>query len=313
MKEALHVHTGASTTLAPAPRRGWKRLREVLAATPFLAPSILLFIVFFFYPLVKTVYLSLYLTSPRGEAKAWVGFDQYAELFASPDFLHSLWVTLTFVLLTVLPGIVLALFLALLVEKPLRGMAFFRTLIISPVTISSATASTIGLLLFNPSVSILTYGLKLFGVQEIAWLTDPFWAMIAVSGVTVWLGLGFHTILLLGALQSIPEEIRESALLDGAGFWSRLRNVVLPLISPTLFFVLTTSVIGAFQSFGQINILTQGGPSESTHVIVYSIYRDAFFNFQFGSASAQSVVLFLILLAVTLLQFVLVERKVHYQ
>ena len=137
-------------------------------------------------------------------------------------------------LLTVIPGIVLALFLALLVEKPLRGMAFFRTLIISPVTVSAATASTIGLLLFNPSVSILTYGLKLFGVQEIAWLTDPFWAMLAVSGVTVWLGLGFHTILLLGALQSIPEEIRESALLDGAGFWRIFRKIILPLSPPIL-------------------------------------------------------------------------------
>jgi ABC-type sugar transport system permease subunit len=292
------------------PRRRW---RDIGTALPFLLPSLFLFGVFFFYPLLKTIYLSLFLTNARGQAKRFVGWDQYQELLTSPDFHHSLWVTLLFVVLTVIPGLLLALFLALLVEKPMRGMGVFRTLIISPVTVSVATASTIGLLLFNPSISILTYGLKLLGFSQVAWLTDPFWAMIAISVVTIWLGLGFHTIILLGGLQAIPAEISESARMDGAGFWQRLRHVVLPLLSPSLFFVLTTSIIGAFQSFGQVNILTAGGPSKATHLIVYSIYRDAFFNFQFGYASVQAIVLFVIILILTLLQFVFVERKVHYQ
>lgn len=296
------------------PKARWrKRIQELLTATPFLVPSLFLFVLFFFYPLGKTIYLSFYLTNAKGVAKHYVGGSQYGELFTSADFLNSLWTTVVFVFLTVVPGILLALLLALLVEKPLRGMAFFRTLIVSPVTVSVATASTIGLLLFNPSISILTHGLSFFGVQDIAWLTDPFWAMIAVSLVTIWLGVGFHTILLLGGLQAIPTELLESATIDGAGYGKRLRHVVLPLLSPTLFFVLVVSVIGAFQSFGQINILTQGGPSRSTHVLVYSIYRDAFFNFQFGSASAQAIVLFVILLLLTILQFTVVERKVHYQ
>ncbi|TCS74282.1 carbohydrate ABC transporter permease [Effusibacillus lacus] len=291
-------------------KRQW---RQLLTAGPFLLPSVFLFIVFFFYPLAKTVYLSFFLTNARGEAKRWVGWMQYKELFASPEFHQSLLVTLTFVLLTVIPGILAALCLALLVEKPIRGMVFFRTLIISPVTVSVATASTIGLLLFNPSISIITYGLSFLGVKEIAWLTDPFWAMIAVSLVTIWLGVGFNTIILLGGLQNIPSDIVESSLIDGADFWTRLRHVILPLLSPTLFFVLIVSVINAFQAFGQVNILTQGGPSRATHLLVYSIYRDAFFNFQFGYAAAQSIVLFVIILVLTLLQFRVVERKVHYQ
>ncbi|WP_018133533.1 carbohydrate ABC transporter permease [Effusibacillus pohliae] len=291
-------------------RRGW---RNLWTATPFLLPSLFLFVVFFFYPMFKTIYLSFYLTNARGDAKQWVGWLQYKEMLTSPEFHNSLMVTLTFVILTVVPGILLALFLALLVSKPIRGITFFRTLIISPVTVSVATASTIGLLLFNPSVSIITYALRIFGVKEIAWLTDPFWAMIAVSMVTIWLGVGFNTIILLGGLQSIPNEILESSLIDGAGFWCRLRHVILPLLSPSLFFVLIVSVIGAFQSFGQVNILTQGGPSGATNLIVYSIYRNAFFNFQFGYASAQSIALFLIILTLTMIQFLVVERKVHYQ
>jgi ABC-type sugar transport system permease subunit len=286
--------------------------RQLGTAAPFLVPSVFLFIVFFFYPLFKTIYLSLYLTDAQGRARKWVGFGQYQELLGSPDFHHSLGVTLLFVLLTVIPGIVLALYLALLVEKSIPGMGLFRTLIISPVTVSVATASTIGMLLFNPSISIITYALKLLGIHEIAWLTDPFWAMIAVSVVTIWLNIGFHTIVLLGGLQSIPGEIVESAYIDGAGFRHRLRYVVIPMLSPSLFFVLTVSLIGAFQAFGQVNILTQGGPSGATSLLVYSIYRNAFFNFQFGMASAQSIILFLILLALTILQFVFVERKVHY-
>lgn len=292
---------------------GTKAIRQWMTATPFLFPSVFLFSVFFFYPILKTIYLSLFLTDARGNAKRFVGWMQYQEMFTSADFHKSLLVTVMFVVVTVLPGIMIALFLALLVEKPIRGMAFFRTLIISPVTVAVATASTIGLLLFNPSVSILTYGLKLLGFPEVAWMTDPTWAMVAVSAVTIWLSLGFNTIILLGGLQAIPSDIIESSLIDGARFWHRLQHVVFPLLSPTLFFVLIVSVIGAFQSFGQINILTQGGPSRATHVLVYSIYRDAFFNFQFGYASAQSIVLFVIILVLTVLQFVVVERKVHYQ
>ncbi|MDI3257947.1 MAG: sugar ABC transporter permease [Kyrpidia sp.] len=284
-----------------------------MKAVPFVLPSLLLFLVFFFYPLGKTVYLSFFLTDARGVPRRWEGWTQYQDLFTSAEFHHSLLVTLAFVGMTVVPGVLAALFLALLVEKPVRGVTVFRTLIISPVTVSAAVASTIGLLLFHPSVSILSWAMKQAGLPDPRWLTDPLWALVAVSLVTIWLGLGFNTLVLLSALQAIPGEILDSARIDGAGFWRRLRHVVIPQLSPALFFVLIVSVIGAFQSFGQVNILTQGGPAGATQLIVYSIYRDAFFNFRYGYASAEAVVLFAMIGILTAIHFFVFEKKVHYQ
>jgi ABC-type sugar transport system permease subunit len=282
-------------------------------AIGFLGPSIILFAVFMFYPIIKTIYLSLFVTGFRGEAMTFIGFKSYITLLTSPDFLNSLWITVQFVLMTVIPGIILSFLLALLLEKSIKGIGVFQTIVFSPVTMSVATASTIGLLLFNPSISLLNYILSFVGLDNLQWLTTPFLALIAISLITIWMNIGLNTIIILGALKSVPDDLYDSSKIDGASYWRTVWNVTVPVISPSLFFVLVVTVISAFQTFGQVNILTTGGPNNSTNLLVYSIYRDAFFNFKFGYASAQAVILFLIILILTLIQFWVIERKVFYK
>ncbi|OXM83653.1 carbohydrate ABC transporter permease [Paenibacillus rigui] len=288
-------------------------LREALLSYVFLAPSLLLFGVFLFYPLVKSVYLSLQLTDPRGRVAAFAGLDNFSELFASEKFYQSLKVTLSFTLLTVPTCIILALLLAALSHNKLRGMRVFQFIFSLPIAISVGTGSVIWMMLYHPSVGILNYLLSFVGASPVGWLTDPAWALISVSIMTIWMNLGFNYIVLLSGLQGVPEDIYDSAKIDGSGPVRTFVQLTLPLISPTLFFTAIVSIIGAFQSFGQIHILTKGGPMNTTDVVVYNIYQDAFVNFRFGMGSAQALVLFAIILILTLIQFKFFEKKVHYQ
>jgi multiple sugar transport system permease protein/sn-glycerol 3-phosphate transport system permease protein len=173
-------------------------------------------------------------------------------------------------------------------------------------------AAMLWIFLYNPTAGYLNYLLDRLGIPGPNWLGDPQWALLGVAIATVWREIGFNVIFFLAGLTSIPRELREAAVIDGAGRWQRFRHVVLPLISPTFFFVAVVSVINSFQSFGQIHILTAGGPANATGVLVYKLYRDAFENFRTGYASAQAVILFLIILAATAIQFRLAKRRVHY-
>lgn len=279
----------------------------------YLLPATSIFIAFTFYPLFKTIYISLFLTDTQGKVSKFIGLKNYFDLLTSPDFLNSLYVTLKFVLLTVPFSIVISLVLALFANVNIRGKDIFRIFYALPLSISSASAAVIWTLLFNPSIGIVNYLLGLFGISPIGWLTDVKWGIIAVSVVTIWLNIGMNFIFLLGGLQNIPKDLYESAQIDGANVLLQYIKITIPMLSPTLFFVTVVDVINAFQQFGVINIMTQGGPVDSTNVIVYSIYRDAFFNFRFGVASAESIILFVILLILTLLQFKVGERKVFYR
>src|SRR5690606_17127809 len=144
-------------------------------------------------------------------------------------------------------------------------------------------------------------------------LTNPKWAMIAIAITTIWMNIGFTFLILLGGLQSIDTSLYESAEIEGSGYFYKLRRITIPMLSPTLFFVITVSFINAFQTFGQVDMLTRGGPQNETNVIVYSIYQEAFMNYKHGAASAQAIILFVMILLLTLIQFKLGERKVHYQ
>ncbi|MFJ8237346.1 carbohydrate ABC transporter permease [Ureibacillus sp. NPDC094379] len=290
-----------------------QRLKSWTKGMLFLLPSIVLFSVFLFYPLFKTIYLSFFLTNARGETTLFVGLQNYINMFTSPVFLQSIKSTFLFVLYTVPVTMIIALFLAVLANEKLKGIGFFRTIYSSTMGISVAAASVFWLYMFHPSIGFLNKVLEFFGLQSIGWLTDPTWALFAVSVTTIWMNLGFTFLILLGGLQSIESSLYESADIDGAGYFYKLRRITIPMLSPTLFFVITVTIINAFQTFGQIDILTQGGPQNTTNLIVYSIYREAFANYQFGVASAQSVVLFIIILIMTMIQFKLGERKVHYQ
>ncbi|MBP2657356.1 MAG: glycerol-3-phosphate transporter permease [Firmicutes bacterium] len=279
----------------------------------YLVPSLGLFIIFVFYPLVKSFRLSLYNADLMGNEKVYLGFQRYLDLFSSSQFGHSLWVTLLFTLYTVVPGILIALFLAYIANWQLKGIAVFRTLFAFPLSIAVTSASMIFMMMLNPSSGIVTYFLNLFHLSGISWLSDPKWALISVAIVSIWRGIGFNTIVILSGLQSIPQQLYDSASLDGAGSWRLFSNITLPLLSPVLFFIFIVSVINSLQAFGEINILTQGGPADSTNVIVYSIYREGFFNLNYGYASAEAIVLFAVILVLTLAEFWLLERKVFYR
>ena len=278
----------------------------------FLAPSLVLFGVFVFYPLVKSIYLGLYESDPFGRQSDFVGLDQYRSVLTSEDFRHALWVTFAFALYTVPTGIILGLGLALLAHQKLKGILIYRTIFSSTIAASVAVGAVMWLTLLNPSIGLINYLLVESGYGRIEWLTDPDWALLAVSLTTIWLNLGFTTIVLLAGLQAIPEHLYESARIDGAGPLGQFFHVTLPMLSPTLFFVGVVGSIIAFESFGQIHILTRGGPLDATTVIVYSIYREAFVNFDYGVAATQAIALFILVLALTLFQFRFFERRVFY-
>ncbi|MCL4424421.1 MAG: sugar ABC transporter permease [Firmicutes bacterium] len=290
-----------------------KELRAMGEGLLYLGPSLVVFVLFVFYPLVKSIRLSLYETDPLGVPKIYLGLRQYLDIFRTGDFGHNLLTTALFALYTVVPGLTLGLFLAYIANWRLRGMGIFRTVFASPLVVAVASASMIWMMLFNPSSGALNYFFDRLHLPAVQWLVNPQWALFSVALVAVWRSLGFNTLILLSGLQSIPEEIYESGRIDGAGSFRLFWSITLPMLSPSLFFLLIVSIINALQAFGEINILTQGGPMGSTNVIVYSIYREAFFNFHFGFASAEAIFLFLLILGLTLLQFRFLEGRVFYQ
>ncbi|GAM14746.1 carbohydrate ABC transporter permease [Mesobacillus selenatarsenatis] len=291
----------------------WRKSLNARTALLYLFPSILLFSVFIFYPMFRTIYLSFFLTDQQGAAALFVGFENYAYLFESREFRNSIKATVLFVLYTVPTGVIIALFLSLIANEKLKGIGFFRTVYSSTMGISVAASSVVWLFLFHPSIGMFNRLLNVMNLPGVQWLLDPDWALVSISISTIWMNIGFSFLILLGGLQNIDEYLYESAKIDGAGYWYQLRRITIPMLSPTLFFIITISLINAFQTFGQVDILTKGGPSQATNLIVYSIYREAFINYQFGTASAQAVFLFICILIVTILQFKLGEKKVHYQ
>ncbi|WP_405103888.1 carbohydrate ABC transporter permease [Oceanobacillus sp. FSL H7-0719] len=301
------------TTLDLQQYKKKQRVKAFFKGMLFLLPSIVLFTVFLFYPLGRTIYLSFFLTNAAGETTVFVGLDNFIRMFQSPIFMQSMKSTFLFVLYTVPLTIIISLFLAVIANEKLKGIGIFRTIYSSTMGISVAAASVFWLYLFHPSIGFLNILISNLGLDKVGWLTDPTWALIAISITTIWMNLGFTFLILLGGLQSIDSYLYESADIDGAGYFYKLRRITIPMLSPTLFFVVTVTIINAFQTFGQIDILTQGGPQNTTNLIVYSIYREAFVNYQFGSASAQAVLLFIIILIMTVIQFKIGERKVHYQ
>lgn len=274
----------------------------------YLIPCLIIFFVFTYFPFFKTIYLSLFNTNAQGDIVSFAGLTNYTDLFKSPSFINSIIVTFKFVILTTIPSIVLGLITALLCNNKLKFKGIFNTMYAIPMAISSAAAAIIWLLLFNPSIGLINLILK----KNIAWLTSPFWGLMAVSIVAIWINSGMNFIFITAGLQNIPRELRESASIDGANYFQSFKNIILPCISPTLFFVLVVNVINAFQTFGQINIMTLGGPAEATNVLVYSIYRDAFFNNRFGAASAESIILFAIMFVITIIQFRYEKNNVFY-
>ena len=274
----------------------------------FLIPSLLIFSVFLFYPFFKTIYLSLYKTDKMGLPKKFVGMENYRKLLTSTSFYNSLLVTLIFVLIVVIGSMSLGLIGAVLCNKAFPGIRVFSTAYALPMAIASSSAAMIFKIMLHPSVGIVN---KLLG-RSINWISDPRYALICVAVLTAWLNSGINFLYFSAGLSNIDETIYERASVDGANEWQKFYRLTLPGLSPILFYTLVVNIIQAFQSFGQVKILTQGGPGESTNLIVYSIYRDAFFNFKFGNAAAQSIILFLIIMCLTLVMFKIEKKGVKY-
>ena len=274
----------------------------------YLVPSMLIFAVFLFYPFFKTIYLSLYKTNKMGEAKLFVGLENYKALLSSPSFHNSLKVTLIFVSVVVIGSMLLGLVAAVLCNKAFPGIRFFSTAYALPMAIASSSAAMIFQIMLHPAVGIVNKLLNL----DINWLNDPKTALWCVAILTAWLNSGINFLYFSAGLGNIDETIYERASVDGASGIQQFFSLTLPGLSPIMFYTLVVNIIQAFQSFGQIKIMTEGGPNESTNVIVYSIYRDAFFNYRFGSAAAQSVILFLIVMVITLIMFRMEKKGVKY-
>lgn len=281
-------------------------------AWALVLPALIPLIVFVAWPAAQSLWLSLHESAPFSAKLTWVGLDNYRQLLSSPEYWRCAGATALFALETVIPSVVLALAAALALDAEPFGLTFFRTAFLMPVSISSAMAAMLWLFLYNPTAGYLNYALLRFGIHGPNWLGDPAWALPAVAIATVWKEMGFNVIFFLAGLASVPPELHEAALMDGAGWWSRLRHVTLPMISPTLFFVTVVSTVNSLQSFGQIHILTGGGPAGATDTLVYNLYRDAFVHFRTGYASAQAVALFVLILIATAVQFRVARGKVHY-
>lgn len=297
------------------PTAGRPRASGSWLALLYLLPALVVFGVFIFWPLVKSIILSVQGTDILGDPSGYVGFVNYSKLFTDPDFTQVLWVTFAFTVLTVLPSIAIALALGLLLQTRIRGVRFFRTAFAMPFAFSVATASVIFGVLFNPASGVLNGLLDHIGVDKVRWLTDPDLALWSVSGATVWMQIGYNLLVISAGLGALPDDVIEAARLDGASGLRLQRSIIMPLITPQLFFLVVVGTIHSLQSFGQIKILTVGGPEGRTTTLVYSIYEQAFANnnSNYGYASAQAMVLLVVVLVITALQFGVLERRVFYR
>lgn len=294
---------------APARRFLNRRRREAGLGYFMLVPSLLIFSVFVFYPFFRNFYLGFFRTPPfPGLPARYVGLDQFREVLTSDYFTNSFRVTIVFALLTVPAGIFLGLLLAMVANQRLRGIGVYRTIFSSTVATSVAVASVIFGTLLNPQVGLLPWlGLT----TNPAILENPKFALFAVAVTTIWQNLGLSFIVMSSGLQAIPDEVIEATEVDGASPWTRFWRVTLPLLSPTVFFAFVVGSIVAFQTFGQIDLLTQGGPIDKTNVLTYAIYK-ALRDQNEGKAAVLAVALFGVTLLLTTAQMRILERRVHY-
>jgi multiple sugar transport system permease protein/sn-glycerol 3-phosphate transport system permease protein len=284
---------------------------------PYLlvAPLIILMVIFIYWPLVYSVYLSFFDWNFVRPVKDYVGFENYTRLLDTPSFITSLRGT-WFYMVTLIPlQVFLPLGLALMLWpiRKSRLQSSYRVMIFTPTIIAYSVAAVMWLWIFNPLQGVLNKVLFDLGVERIHWLSDRNTAIWAVIIVATWKSLGFHMLLYLAALEAVPQDQVEAAQLDGAGSWELMKSIRFPLISPTFFFVLITTVISVNDDvFGAINVLTDGGPFESTTNIIYFLYQSGFRFFQIGTASAVSVIVFVATCLLTWVQFKFIEKRVHY-
>jgi sn-glycerol 3-phosphate transport system permease protein len=277
-----------------------------------VAPQIAITIVFFFWPATQAVWYSFQLQDAFGLKTQFVGVQNFAALFQDAHYLKSFRITAVFSVLVAFSGIAISLLLAAMADRVLRGALAYKTLLIWPYAVAPAVAGVLWAFLFAPSIGIVTHLLKGFGVNW-NWLLQDDQAMLLVVIASAWKQISYNFLFFLAGLQSIPRSLIEAAAIDGAGPGRRFWTVVFPLLSPTTFFLLVVNVVYAFfDTFGVIDATTQGGPAGATQILVYKVYYDGVKAADLGGSSAQSVILMFIVIALTVVQFRFIERKVQY-
>ena len=277
-----------------------------------IAPQAAVIAVFFFWPAAQVLLQSVQQTNPFGTSVEWVALENFENLWNDPTYLASFSTTAVFSVLVAVLGISISLLLAVFADRIVKAALAYRTLLILPYAVAPAVAGVLWLFMLAPSVGVVSFWLRALGVD---WnpLLDGQQAMAMVVIAAVWKQISYNFLFFLAGLQSIPKSLIEAAAIDGARPWRRFWTIVFPLLSPTTFFLLVINIVYAFfETFGIIDAATSGGPGKDTSILVYKIYYDGFKAMDLGAAAAQSVVLMTIVIALTVVQFRFVEKKVNY-
>jgi sn-glycerol 3-phosphate transport system permease protein len=277
-----------------------------------IAPQAVIVLVFFFWPAGQALWFSVQQQDAFGTSTQFVGLDNFRALWADDSYLASFKTTALFSVLVAVTGLAAALLLAVMADRVVKGAAFYKTLLIWPYAVAPAVAGVLWLFMFAPSIGVVSWALNRIGIP---WnhLLDGGDAMILIVMAAVWKQISYNFLFFLAGLQSIPKSLIEAAAIDGAGPWHRFWTVQFPLLSPTTFFLLVINIVYAFfDTFAIVDAATSGGPGKDTAILVYKVYFDGFKALDLGGSAAQSVVLMAIVVALTVVQFRFVERKVNY-
>jgi multiple sugar transport system permease protein len=308
----MAVTTRPDVQTAPARGQLNRKTSDTLWALLFIGPQVIGLVIFSLIPLISAFYLSLTNWDGFGNS-TFIGVQNYVEQLRSPDLYTALWNTLIYTVIAVPGGLVLALLVAMGLNN-IRGKTLYRLLYFMPVVTGSVAVSVVWLYLLNGDFGILnTYAKSWFGLELPNWLVDDRFVMPAIALIGIWWGLGYSMVIFLAGLQNVPASLMEAAQIDGANKWHVFRNVTVPLLSPTTFFLTMTAIISSFQVFDQAFVMTGGGPGKASYTMVFHIYQLAFIDFTFGKSSAAAVILFAIILVITAFQLFAQRRWVHYE
>jgi sn-glycerol 3-phosphate transport system permease protein len=276
-------------------------------------PQMVIVFVFFFWPALQAVWQSLFMQDAFGLSMIFVGVSNYVRLFKDPSYINSLLISFAFAAVVAFFAMVLALFLAVQANRRIRGAAFYKTMLVWPYAMATLVAGVLWLFLFSPNVGIIAYFLKHSLGVDWNHLLRAGQAFLLVSIAATWKQISYNFVFFLAGLQNVPAALVEAAAIDGAGPLRRFWSVVFPLLSPTTFYLLVMNLVYAFfETFPIIHQVTEGGPGQATNILVYRVYKDGVINLDLGASSAESVILMLIVIGLTVLQFRFVERKVTY-
>jgi multiple sugar transport system permease protein len=313
MTRIMAVSTRPEVQTAPVRQRQLNRkTSDILWALLFIGPQVIGLLIFSLIPLISAFYLSLTNWDGFGNT-TFIGVQNFIDQFRSPDLYIALWNTVVYTVISVPGGLILALLVAMGLNN-IRGKTIYRLLYFMPVVTGSVAVSVVWLYLLNGDFGIInTYARAWFGLELPNWLVDEHWVMPAIALIGIWWGLGYNMVIFLAGLQNVPTSLLEAAQIDGANKLQVFRNVTIPLLSPTTFFLTITAIISSFQVFDTAYVMTGGGPGKASYTMVFHVFKQAFIDFTFGKSSAAAVILFVIILLITVFQLFAQKRWVHYE